>query len=138
VTVAGKKASSSAKVAWLMRDIARRECTGGNVASNNQRERRCKKRQWIGSQWNNGIEGRRLNQKLQGRIGIKDPDAILQMSLWIKQTSDGIDVKHSRLQNEKRTGESLMEVWKMKKWTLWKGRPPPKWKKLQIKKELAL
>jgi hypothetical protein len=70
VTVAGKKASSSAKVAWLMRDIARRECNGDNVASRNQRGRTCKKRPWKGSQCNNGIGGRRLNQKLQGRIGI--------------------------------------------------------------------
>jgi hypothetical protein len=100
VTVAGEMTSGRGKVAWLMSDIARRECTGCNVASNNQRERTCKKRQWIGSQCNNGIEGRRLNQKLQGRIGIKDPDAILQMSRRIEKTSDGIDVKHSRLQNE--------------------------------------
>jgi hypothetical protein len=133
VTVAGKKTSRSAKVAWLMRDIARRECTGDNVALRNQRGRTCKKRPWKGSQCNNGIGGRGLKQKLQGRIGIKDPDDILQMSLRIEQTSNGIDVKHFRLQNENRTAESLMALRKMQKRTLWKGRPPPKWKKLQIK-----
>jgi hypothetical protein len=138
VTIAGKTTSRRAKVAWLMRDIARRECTGDNVASSNQRGHTCKKRPWIGSQCNSGIGGRGLKQKLQGRIGIKNPDAILQMRLRIEQTSDGINVKHFRLQNKKRTAESLMVLRKMKKWTLWKGRPPPKWKKLQIKKEPAL
>jgi hypothetical protein len=100
VTVAGEMTSGRGKVAWLMRDIARRECTGDNVASRNLRGRKCKKRQWKGSQCNNGIEGRRLNQKLQGEIGIKDPDPILQMARRIEHTSDGIDVKHSRLQSE--------------------------------------
>jgi hypothetical protein len=138
VPVAGKTTSRCAKVEWLMRDMARRECTGDNVGSSNQRGRTCKKRPWIGSQGNNGIGGRRLKQKPQGRIGIKNPDAILQMRLRIEQTSDGIDVKHFRLQNEKQTAESLMALRKMKKWTWWKGRPPPKWKKLQIKKEPAL
>jgi hypothetical protein len=137
-TVAGKTTSRSAKLAWLMRDIARSECTGDNVASSNQRGRKCKKRPWIGSECNNGIRDRGLNHKLQGRIGIRDADAILQMCLRIERTSDGIDVKHFRLHNEKRTAESLMALQKMKKWTLWKGRSPSKWKKLQIKKEPAL
>jgi hypothetical protein len=138
VTAAGKMTSRCAKVAWLMRDIARRECTGDNIASRNQGGRTCKMRPWIGSECNNGIGGRGLNEKLQGRIGIKDPDANLQLCLRIEQTSDGIDVKTFRLENEKRTAESFMALQKMKKWTLWKGRPPPKWKKLQIKKEPAL
>jgi hypothetical protein len=127
-----------AKVAWLMRDIARMKCTGDNVASRNQRGRMCKMRPWIGPECNNGIEGRGLNQKLQGRIRIKDPDAKLQLHLRIEQMSDGIDVKIFRLENQKRTAESIMALRKMKKWTLWKGRPPPKWKKLQIKKEPAM
>jgi hypothetical protein len=37
VTAAGKMKYRRAKVAWLMRDTARRECTGDNVASRNQR-----------------------------------------------------------------------------------------------------
>jgi hypothetical protein len=45
VTVAGKTTSSSEKLARLMRDMARRECTGDNVASRNQRGCKCKKRQ---------------------------------------------------------------------------------------------
>jgi hypothetical protein len=138
VTVAGKMTSRRAKVARLMRDIARRECTVDNVVSRNQRGRTCKMRPWIGLECNNGTRGRGLNQKLQGRSRIKDPDAKLQLHLRIEQTSDGIDVKIFRLENEKRTTESFMVLRKMKKWTLWKGRPPPKWKKLQIKKEPAL
>jgi hypothetical protein len=82
-------------------DIARRECTGDNVASRNQRGRTCKTRPWIGPECNNDIGDRGLNQKLQGRIGIKDPDAKLQLRLRIEQTSDEIDVKIFRLENEK-------------------------------------
>jgi hypothetical protein len=55
----------------------------------------------------------------------------------MEQMSDGSDVKNFRLETEKRTAESYMALQKMKKCTLWKGRPPPKWKKLRIKKEPA-
>jgi hypothetical protein len=138
-TVAGKRTSDSEQVPWLTRGrIARRECNGDNVASREHSGRTCKKTPWRGSKCNNGIQGRGLQQKLQSRIGIKDQDDIMDMSLRIEQTADGIDVKHSRLQNEKQTAESLMEERNMKKWTLWKGRPPPKWKKLQIKNETDL
>jgi hypothetical protein len=118
-----------------MRDIARRECTGENVASRNQRGRTCKMRPWIGPEFNNGIGGRGFNQKLQGGIEIKDTDTKLQLRPRIEQTSDGIDVKIFRLENEKRTAETFMALRTMKKWTLWKGRPLPKWKKLQIERE---
>jgi hypothetical protein len=96
-----------------MRDIARRECTGDNVASRNQRGRTCKMRPRIGPEGNNGIGGRGLNQKLQGRIGIKDPHAKLQLRLRIEQMSDGIDVKIFRLENEKPQAESFMPLRKM-------------------------
>jgi hypothetical protein len=136
VTVAGKTTSGSANVAWLQRGrIASREFNGDNVASTNQRGRTCKKRPRRGSTCNNGIGGRGLQQKLRSRIGIKDTRDILHMSLRIAQTSDGNEVKNSRLHNENRIAESLMEERNMKKWTLWKGGPPPKWKKLQIKNE---
>jgi hypothetical protein len=125
----GKMTSCRAKVAWLKRDIARRECTGDNVASRNQRGRTCKMRPWIGSKCNNSIGDRGLNQNLQGRIGIKNPDAKLQLRLRIEQTSDEIGVKIFKLVNEKRTAESFMALRKIKKWTLLRGRPPPKRKK---------
>jgi hypothetical protein len=121
--------SRRAKVAWLKRDIARGECTGDNVASRNQRGRTCKMRPWRGSECNIGIGDRGLNQKLQGIIGIKDPDAKLQLLLRIEQKSDEIDVKIFRLENEKQTAESFMALRRIRKWTLWRGRPPPKRKK---------
>jgi hypothetical protein len=129
VNVAAKKTSSSGTLARLMRDVDRRECTRDNVASRNQRGRKCKKRPWRGSQCNNGLWSTGLQQELQRRVGIKDPGEILPMSLGIEKTSDGIDVRYSRLQNEKSTAESLMEEWNMEKWTLWKGRQPHTWKK---------
>jgi hypothetical protein len=138
VTVAGKPTSRSGKLARLMRDIARRECTGDKVASRNQRGRKWKKRQCKGTQCNNGVQRRGLQQKLGSRTRIKEPDDILQMSLRIERTSDGVDIKHSRLQNEKRRAQSLMEERNMEKWTLWRGRPPHKWKKVQIKEEQEL
>jgi hypothetical protein len=59
-------------------------------------------RPWIGPECNNGIGGQGFNQKKQGRIGIKDPDAKLQLHPWIEQMSDGIDVKIFRLEIKKR------------------------------------
>jgi hypothetical protein len=56
----------------------------------------------------------------------------------MEQTSVGVHMKQSRFQNEKRRAESLMEERNMEKWTLWRGRPPHKWKKMQIKEEQDL
>jgi hypothetical protein len=47
----------------------------------------------------------------------------------MEHTSDGIDVKIFRLENEMPTAESFMALRKMKKWRGWKDRPPPKRKK---------
>jgi hypothetical protein len=92
--------SQSAEVSWLKRDTARRECTEDNVASRNQRGCMSGMRPWIRSECNNTIRGRGLEQKLQGSIGIKDPERRL-LHPTIEQTSDGIDGTIFRLENAK-------------------------------------
>jgi hypothetical protein len=47
----------------------------------------------------------------------------------MEHTSDGIDVKIFRFENEMPKAESLMALRKIKKWRVWKDRPPPKRKK---------
>jgi hypothetical protein len=101
VTVAGTMTSHRAKVVWFKRDIARKECTRDDVASRNQRGHTSGTRPWIGLECNNGIRGQGLNQKLQFRIRIKNPDARRQLHLRIEQTADGIDGTIFRLENAK-------------------------------------
>jgi hypothetical protein len=63
------------------------------------------------------------------RHQIQDPDRCQQLRRRMEHTSDGIDVKIFRLENEMPTAESFMALRKMKKWSVWKVRPPPKRKK---------
>jgi hypothetical protein len=80
MTIAGKMTSRHAK------GMAEEgECTRDNVASRTQRGHTSEMRPWTGPECNNGIRDRCLNQKLQGRIGIKDPDPKLQLCLRIVQ-----------------------------------------------------
>jgi hypothetical protein len=73
VIIAGKTTSCRAIVAWLKGDIARRECTGDNIASRTQRGRTSELRPWIGPECNNGIRGRGLNQKATRQNRNKGP-----------------------------------------------------------------
>jgi hypothetical protein len=74
-------------------------------------------------------EGKRLWRGPECKIGIKDPGTRWQLHLEIEKTSDRIDRKAFGLEFVKRAPGMSSGLWKMRKWTLWRGRPPPKRKK---------
>jgi hypothetical protein len=93
------------------------------------------KRLWKGQEFNDGLrEG--MRQQPRSEIGIRDPDTRWQLRLRIKRTSDRIDGYTFRLEIIKRANEMSSRSQKVRKWTLWRVRPPPKCKEeLQVKRE---
>jgi hypothetical protein len=77
-----------------------------------------------GPECKNGIRYGDVRQQLRGKIGIKDPSTRRQLRLRIKKTSD--EIFRGEIAKQV-VGTS--ELRRMKKWTLWRGRHPPKRKK---------
>jgi hypothetical protein len=61
----------------------------------------------------------------------KDPGTRRQLCLKIKGTSDRIDKKAFGLELVKRATGMFSRLRRMMGWTMWRGQPPPKWKKEQ-------
>jgi hypothetical protein len=83
---------------------------------------------------NSGIRGRGLRYQLQGSKQIKNRDTRQQLHLKIERTSEEFDRKAFGLEFMKRATGMSSRLWKMRKWTLWRGHPPPE----QIIKNWAL
>jgi hypothetical protein len=64
------------------------------------------------------------------KIGIEDPDTRRQLHLKTERTSEEIDKKVFEPESVKRATRMSSGFQKVKDWTLWRGRPPPKWKNL--------
>jgi hypothetical protein len=77
---------------------------------------------WKGQEFNDGLR-KGLGQQPHSEIGIKDPDTRRRLHLRIKRTSDRIDGKTFRLEILKRAKEMSSRLQKVRKWTLWRGRP---------------
>jgi hypothetical protein len=78
-----------------------------------------------GPECKNGVRYRGLRQQLQGKIGIKDPDTRRQLRLRIQKMSDEI----FRRKIAKQVVGTSSGLQKIRNWTLWRGRLPPKQKK---------
>jgi hypothetical protein len=99
------------------------------------------KKLWKGSDCNNDIRNRGLRQQLQGKNAVKDlgggrPRYLRKRELKMLQleSTGNLDTtfrKTTRLGIAKRIAGSVVALQRIKKWTLWRGRPPPKRKKKQ-------
>jgi hypothetical protein len=78
-----------------------------------------------GPECKNGVRYRCLRQQLQGKNGIKDRDTRRQLRLRIEKTSN--DIFRGKIAKQVVINSSGLR--KIRKWTLWRGRPPPKRKK---------
>jgi hypothetical protein len=103
-----------AKVAWRKGHIVRKDQTRDKVARGAPKGRKLE---------------RRYEAKLECKNGIKDPGIRWQLHLKIGRTSDGLDRKAFGLEFMKRAAGRSSALQKMRDWTLWRGQPPPKWKK---------
>jgi hypothetical protein len=85
---------------------------------------------WIGPKCNNGIRYRDIKQKLQGSKQIKDLGGKLPQCPRNKRTSSWTYRKIiDSVKIAKQKARSYATSWRIKDWTLWRGRPPPKQKK---------
>jgi hypothetical protein len=89
---------------------------------------------WKGLEYKNGIRNRGLRQQLRSETRIKDLRTRWQLRLKSESKSSEFDRKASRLEFVKRANGMSNGFRKIRKWMLWRGRPPPKRKKnLQIR-----
>jgi hypothetical protein len=78
---------------------------------------------------------RTLQVDPEGSTGGKDPNTRRQLRLSDQKTAGPIFEKNFRLQIAKLEDGSSVGLLKIRNWTLWRGRPPPKRKKLHIEEE---
>jgi hypothetical protein len=86
-------------------------------------------RLWKGPECNNGLRNRGLSQQLRGKTGIKDPLKRQQLRLESERTTSEFDRKAFELEFVKRANGMSNGLKKLKKWALWRGRPPLKRRK---------
>jgi hypothetical protein len=73
--------------------------------------------------------GRRQAICQEGTNEIRNRDVKEQLGLGNERTTRGIQRKSTGLEIAKRIGRCTVGLHRIKDWTLWRGRPPPKRKK---------
>jgi hypothetical protein len=109
-TAAGIMMIHCAGVAWLRRGAVRKDCT---------RAKDERATQGVGPLWKN------LRMHHEGKSGIKDPGTRWQLCPRIEKMLGEI----FRGKIAKQVVRTPNRLWKLRKWTLWRGRPPLKRKK---------
>jgi hypothetical protein len=117
LTVAGRKRTCHARVAWRRENCVRKDWTRNQAEQEPPKQRRGMKRLWKVPECNNGLRNRGLSQQL--RIGND-------------RTTSVIYRKAIRLKIVKRVLGISSVFRKTRKWSLWRGRPPS-----ETKKEIA-
>jgi hypothetical protein len=113
LTAAGIMNTRHASVAWPREKFVRKDCT------RNQRQQATAKGRKDGGLWNSP----------KCNSGIKDPRRRQQLRPGNEKTSSMIYKKAIRLEIVKQASRISSVFRKIRKWTMWRGRPPPKRKK---------
>jgi hypothetical protein len=100
-----------------------------NTGEGTQKRRTDGMRLCLGPGCNNGIRDRGQKQQLRGSRKIKDLCEKLPLHFGYKKATNGIYWKTSGLEIFKRAVGISGGLRRLKVWTLWRGRPPPKRKK---------
>jgi hypothetical protein len=139
VTAAGIKVTRRAGVARRKRDYVRRYPTRDIVEQEIPKRRMEENKRWKGPECENGVRDRGLKQQQCGNKQTKNPTTNdiegwnlgERAPLGIGGTckKDICDIFREKIM-EQVVGTSS-ELRRRKKWTLWRGRPPPKRKKKQ-------
>jgi hypothetical protein len=91
------------------------------------------------SKCKSGISDRGLKRQqwqLRGKAGIKEPQTRWQLRLKSERTTSEFDRYAFGLEFIKRPNDMFSRLQRIRIWTLWRGRPPPKRKKkLQTEQE---
>jgi hypothetical protein len=165
LTVAGKKITRRATVAWRKRNVFRKIVTQGNCGprstlsaaeimmtrhagvawrrekfvrkdrTRNQAEQETQKRRkegerlWKVPECTSGIRDRGLRQQVRRRMRIRDLCCRRPPYLRNEGTTSGIYRRAIVLEIAKQVVGTSNVLRKIRKWILWRGRPPPKRKK---------
>jgi hypothetical protein len=114
-----------ARVAWRRGNFVRKDWTRNQAEQGIPKPRKGVKRLWKDQEFNDGLR-KGLRQQPRSEIGIRNPDTRRQLRLRIKKTSDKIDGKTFMLEMVKRANEISSGLRRIRKWTLWRSRSPPK------------
>jgi hypothetical protein len=125
-----------ARVAWPRENFVRKDWSRNHAEQETLERRNDGKRLWKGLEYSSGLRNRGLSQQLHGKMGIKDPSMRQQLCLGNEKTTSMIYRKAIRLEIVKQALGISSMFRKTRKWSLCRGRPPPKRKKkLQIQEE---
>jgi hypothetical protein len=105
-----------AEVARHKGNLVTKHLTRDNVEQETQKGRMEEKIRWKGPEC---------------KTGLKDPYTRRQLCLKIERTTEGIDGKTIELEIVKLAVGISSRMRTIMDWTLWRGWPPPKWKKKQ-------
>jgi hypothetical protein len=125
LTAAGIMMTRHAGVAWLSEKFVRKDCTRNQTEQENSKRRNDEKRRFTGPKYKNGIRNGGLKQQLSSDTGMKDPGARQQLRPRIEKML--YEIFRGRIARQVIVTPSWLR--KIRTWTLWRGRPPPKRKK---------
>jgi hypothetical protein len=133
-TVTGRKATSRATVSWCSENVVRKNWIRNHAKRGTLKRRKDGERLWKCLEYSNGIRSRGVEGHIylrKERKTAKNIGGRRRHQQQLKSMGNGNKVysKTIRLDIAKQTFRSTAEMQKMKEWTLWRGRPPPKRKK---------
>jgi hypothetical protein len=106
LTVTGRRTTSRATVAWHSENVVRKDCTREQAKQETQKRQRMRIRNLCSRQ---------------------------PLYLRSEETTSGIYKRPIVLETAKQIVRTPSGLQKMRKWTLWRGRPPPKRKKSRVR-----
>jgi hypothetical protein len=122
LTSAGKRMTHSAKVT-RGKEHGLQRIVKDNIASRTQRGRTSRTRRFVGPECNSGIRDRDLRQQLRGKTGIKNARRRWPLRLKSERTTSEFGRKALGLEFVKREDAMSSGLRKIRKWTLWRGKP---------------
>jgi hypothetical protein len=130
LTITGRKMTSRATVAWCNKNFVRKDWTRNQAIQGTPKRIKNGERLWKFLECNNGIRDRSLKQKLHSRKRIKYLGGRLPLCPRNEKTFSWTYRKTiNSMKIAKGKAGSYAALRKIKDWTLWRGRPPPKQKK---------
>jgi hypothetical protein len=128
LTVTGRKTTSRATGAWHSENIVRKDCTREQAKQETQKRRK-EEGLWKGKECNSGTRNRGLRQHVRRRMRIRNLCGRRPLYLRNEEKTSGIYKMAIVLETAKQIVGTPSGLRKLRKWTLWRGRLPPKRKK---------
>jgi hypothetical protein len=129
LTAAGIMNTRHARVTWPKEKFVREDCTRNQRQQETQKRRKEEEGMWKFPKCKNGLRNQGLSKQLRGETGIKNPGARQQLRPGIEKML--YEILRRRIARQVVGTSSGLR--KLRKWTLWRGRPPPKRKKSRVR-----